>query len=482
MNILQMAWRSVIRKPVKSILLFFVVLIISSFLVSGMASENASVRTQDKTRQAVGAGFVLEGNEADRSKRIQEISRRIGEDKEGELEGVHQKKLETEWGTNWQVWTDNSFETLRTKDIEKIAGVPGIEDYNITTSSMAVNPVNFARIEETDVDQSGDVLGVCLVGNRDMALDLNVLSGNLTIKEGRMVQKTDLNVCVISEELAWKNQLKVGDKLQFNDYHDRENAKVHEAEIIGIYKVAQKMSPYMSGDTYRSENVIFTDLRFPEKAEGSEGDPLFAKAYFKVGDVKKYESVKESIKKVDIDWERYDLIDNNGNLDTMSSNFNELQSMSRILIWVVAGASFVILFLVFVFWMKSRVQEIGILLALGTSKVKILGQILLEAVMIAVIAVSASFVAAPVLSEVTANYLVEQQVEQKKEQELSDGDKVVKPFEESEQTVTGVEVDITFPMVLFDSAGVLALIVTAVGTAGMMVVRRNPKDIFSEMS
>ena len=25
----------------------------------------------------------------------------------------------------------------------------------------------------------------------------------------------------------------------------------------------------MSGDTYRSENVIFTDLRFPEKAEGA---------------------------------------------------------------------------------------------------------------------------------------------------------------------------------------------------------------------
>ena len=24
----------------------------------------------------------------------------------------------------------------------------------------------------------------------------------------------------------------------------------------------------MQGDTYRSENVIFTDLRFPEKAEG----------------------------------------------------------------------------------------------------------------------------------------------------------------------------------------------------------------------
>lgn len=482
MNILQMARRCVVRKPVKSILLFLVVFIISLFLLSGMASKNASVSTQDKTRQAVGAGFLLEGNEADRSKRVREISQRIGEDKEGELDGVHQKKLETEWGTNWQVWTDNSFETLRIEDIEKIADVPGIVDYNITTGFMAVNPVDFARIEEDDVDQSGDALGVCLIGNRDMALDLNVMSGNLTIKEGRMVQKEDLNVCVISEELAGKNHLKVGDKLQFNDYHDRENAKVYEAGIIGIYKVAQKMSPYMSGDTYRSENVIFTDLSFPEKAEGSEGEPLYTKAYFKLGDVKQYDSVKAAIKRVDIDWERYDLIDNNGNLETMSSNFNELESVSQILIWVVAGASFVILFLVFVFWMKSRVQEIGILLALGTSKVKILGQILLEAVMIAVIAVSVSFIVAPGMSEITANYLVEQQVEQKKEQDLADEGKVSKPFEESEQTVTGVNVEITPLMALLDSAGVLALIVTVVGTAGMMVVRRNPKDIFSEMS
>ena len=37
--------------------------------------------------------------------------------------------------------------------------------------------------------------------------------------------------------------------------------RAYEAEIIGIYQVKQKMTPYMSGDTYRSENVIFTDLK-----------------------------------------------------------------------------------------------------------------------------------------------------------------------------------------------------------------------------
>ena len=48
-----------------------------------------------------------------------------------------------------------------------------------------------------------------------MKMDSNVLSGNLTIKEGRMVQQGDTDVCVISEELAQENHLSVGDTLSF---------------------------------------------------------------------------------------------------------------------------------------------------------------------------------------------------------------------------------------------------------------------------
>lgn len=45
MNSFQLAVRSVIRKPVKSILLFLVIFMISLFLLAGMASKNASVAT-----------------------------------------------------------------------------------------------------------------------------------------------------------------------------------------------------------------------------------------------------------------------------------------------------------------------------------------------------------------------------------------------------------------------------------------------------
>ena len=276
-------------------LLFFVVFMISLFFLSGMASRNASITTQNKTKQAVGAGFLIEANEANKRNRADEILAKKTEGEEGNFDGVNVEKIETNYGTSW-------------------------------------------RVSYEDVDQSSDLLCVSLIGNKDMALDANVLSGNVTIKDGRMITEEDVDVCVISEELAEKNNLSVGNRIQFNDRRNVENRTVFGAEIVGIYRVQQKMTPVMAGDTYRSENIIFTDLGFPEKAEGSTSGALYKKAYFKVADVNQYDEIKKEIQKVDIGWERYDLIDNNGNINKMSQNFNDLENISQILVIVVAGA------------------------------------------------------------------------------------------------------------------------------------------------
>ena len=480
MNFLGLAKRSVLRKPVKNILLLLVVFVISTLLLSGMSSKNASIEVQDKTRQAIGAGFLLEKNDEYRAKRIDELSKKIG-DKEGELDGYYQKRIIINGVENWNTGTTNSFETLNREDIEKISKAQGIADYNITTATTAVNPVNFERIEDKDTDQSSDVGGVSLIGNRDMKMDTNVLSGNLYIKEGRMVQPSDTDVCVISEELAQANHLKVGDTLIFNDYHDTENATIAEAKIIGIYQVNQKMSPFMQGDTYRSENVIFTDLYFPQKAE-SESSPLFQRAYFKVENVNDYDKVKENIKKVKIDWQQYDLIDNNGNSETMSSNFNDLEKMSETMIFIISISGFIILILVFLFWMKNRVHEIGVFLALGISKLEIIGQIWSEAMIIAVFSIGLSFAAAPSVSQITADYLVDWQVQQTKEEAENDKGKISTEYVAPEQNVQSVKVNITSKMYLFNGAGVIFLITGSVMVSGIAILKKNPKDILSEMS
>lgn len=92
MNFFGLARRSVFRKPIKSILLLLIVFAISTLLLAGVASKNASIEVQDKTRQAIGAGFLLERNAEYRTKRVREYSEKIGNDKEGSFGGYHQEK------------------------------------------------------------------------------------------------------------------------------------------------------------------------------------------------------------------------------------------------------------------------------------------------------------------------------------------------------------------------------------------------------
>ena len=220
MNCFSLALRSVIRKPVKSTLLFVAVFIISLLLLSGMGSGKASIVMQDNTRQAMGAGLLLEENEADRHRRIEELSGQL-DHKEGSLGGYHQEKLTINGVESWRTWTDNSFETLTYGDIIKISEVDGVSDFNITTANTVVNPVNFQRIEDKDVDQSSDQLGVSLRGNLQMKYDFDVQNGNIVVNDGRMINREDKDVCVISRELAELNGLKVGDTLEFNNWKER---------------------------------------------------------------------------------------------------------------------------------------------------------------------------------------------------------------------------------------------------------------------
>lgn len=208
MNFAQRGIRSVIRKPIKSILLLLVVVVISSFFMSGIASQSANINTQDSTRQAVGATFRLELNEANRHTRLNEAAEHLGSAVEGNYGGVY--FFQTQDGSSG-VSTDNSFETILPEDAERIAETEGIEEYNLTTVATVVNPVNFKRIEDPDMDQSQDFGGVNLKGNRIMEMDMDVSAGKIKITDGRMTTKDDKDVCVISKELADLNGLKVGD-------------------------------------------------------------------------------------------------------------------------------------------------------------------------------------------------------------------------------------------------------------------------------
>lgn len=479
MNILSLSIRCLVRKRAKTILLLCIVFVTSCFIYAGWACKSANVQTQTEGKQALGASFRMEENEADRHDRTAEAIEKLG-GQNGSVDGSHIEQLES---GDWMIWHDNSFETLQMEDIETLAGQEGIAEYNITTANIVVNPVNFVRIEDPDVDQHSDLLGVSLRGNMDMRLDFDVWNGNIEVNEGRMITPEDIDVCVISRELAELNGLTVGDKLEFNSRKDREASKVYSAEIVGIYDTIHKITPIMYGDSYRSENIIMTNLRFPEKPQGCEGDPLYQYATFWVEDVDEYDTVKEQIKKADVNWKRYDFIDNTGMSDTMAENFGDLDEMSSIILILVAVSGAVIIFLVFLFWLKGRVHEIGIFLAIGKSKVVIIAQMMMEGILIGCISFMLATICAPALSKSVADYLVGYQVQQQEEQrKAEEGMTGAAGVIEYETEVMGVETKITGKVILLSASSILGVIFVAVFSSCMFVVIQKPKEILSKMS
>ncbi len=479
MNILELSIRCLVQKRAKTILLLSIVFVTSCFIYAGWACKSANVQTQTEGKQAIGASFRMEENEADRHDRTAEAIEKLG-GQNGSVDGSHIEQLES---GDWMIWHDNSFETLQMEDIETLAGQEGIAEYNVTTANIVVNPVNFVRIEDPDVDQHSDLLGVSLRGNMEMRLDFDVQNGNIEVNEGRMITAEDKDVCVISRELAELNGLVVGDRLEFNDRKERETSKAYSAEIVGIYDTVHKMTPIMYGDSYRSENIIFTDLRFPEKPQGCEGDPLYQYATFWVDNVDEYDAIREQIKKADINWKRYDFIDNTGMSDTMAENFGDLDEMSSIILVLAAVSGGAIIFLVFLFWLKGRVHEIGIFLAIGKSKGAVIAQMVVEGILIGCVSFILASACAPALSKSVADYLVGYQVQQQEEQrKAEEGMTGSAGVIEYETEVMGVETEVTGKVILLSACSILGIILVAVLSSCIFVVVQKPKEILSKMS
>lgn len=476
MNIFSLSIRCLARKKVRTILLFCIVFLASGFIYAGWSCRSASVQTQTEGKRAIGASFRLEENEANRHVRSSEALKKIGDNANGSADGTHVEQLES---GDWMIWHDNSFETLQMDDILTLASQDGIAEYNITTVNTVVNAVNFMRIEDPDVEQS-DGNWVSLRGNLEMRLDMDVQSGNIEVREGRMIAEDDKDVCVISRELADLNGLKLGDTLGFNERSEAETATVCQAEIIGIYETIYKMTPVMYGDSYRSENVIFTDLRLPEKAEGHKDDPLYQYATFWVENVDEYDTIKEQMKQADIDWNRYDFLDNTGMSDTVASNFGDLETMSTIILVLVICSSVVILFLVCLFWLGSRVHEIGVFWAMGKRKSMIVMQMLLEGVLVGSIAFLLATFCAPAISENVADYLVGYELEQQETEK--NAEQGVKLYLEDDTEVVGVQVAVTGEVILLSVCSVLGIIVAAVLFSCVSVAVKKPQEILSRMS
>ena len=476
------AFLYVTRKKGKSILLFFILLIMSTFVLTGLSTQKASQEAQKNLREALGGEFYVSVELSESNPYFRRV-----DDGEGALD------LYTELPV--------------TRDmINAIMEIGGIEKYDASAQTLvSTNLTIFPGNVPLKGELNNKIYARTVAGTENNSF---FQSGIMELTEGKHITGNESNAAVISRDMADQNSLQIGDSISLQADEEA------EVRIIGIYEIRKPDPAYASVVTYEKlENQIFIDTSALQDLFGDM--PMgFYEVAFSVYDPAQLDSIMSEVKGLSaIDWRAFEVAADNQTYLDAAAPLQKLQALVSSIIWVIALVSAVILSLILAMWGRSRIHETGVFLSLGIGKMRIIGQYLAEVLMIAVIAFGCSYFTSSAVAGQLANGLLQQNIPASEEQAAGvtitqkDGfseDVVVSIKDDSalsdmpsgqdtapevEVAADGAEADREQIRVTIDSYNMLQLyligiivIILSVGISSLSVMRLKPREILSKMS
>ena len=476
------AFLYVTRKKGKSILLFFILLIMSTFVLTGLSTQKASQEAQKNLREALGGEFYVSVELSESNPYFRRV-----DDGEGALD------LYTELPV--------------TRDmINAIMEIGGIEKYDASAQTLvSTNLTIFPGNVPLKGELNNKIYARTVAGTENNSF---FQSGIMELTEGKHITGNESNAAVISRDMADQNSLQIGDSISLQADEEA------EVKIIGIYEIRKPDPAYASVVTYEKlENQIFIDTSALQDLFGDMSVGFYEVA-FSVYDPAQLDSIMSEVKGLSaIDWRAFEVAADNQTYLDAAAPLQKLQALVSSIIWVIALVSAVILSLILTMWGRSRIHETGLFLSLGIGKMRIIGQYLAEVLMIAVIAFGCSYFTSSAVAGQLANGLLQQNIPASEEQAAGvtitkkDGfseDVVVSIKDDSalsdmpsgqdtapevEVAADGAEADREQIRVTIDSYNMLQLyligiivIILSVGISSLSVMRLKPREILSKMS
>ena len=278
------------------------------------------------------------------------------------------------------------------------------------------------------------------------------------LTEGENIARGEAGKVLVHEALVKKNQWKIGDKVSLKVLGEE---KELELFIQGIF-TGKKQEKYTGMSSDFSENMMFTD--YATMAQIFEKKKLVTSLKILVSDSEKLATLKAEMNKKSVQSEDYEISEEENQFSGMVEFLDMVKQMISVMIMAVIGAGIIVLSLVLILWVRERMYEIGILLAIGRSKMKIVGQFILELVLVSLPAM----ILAAILGRVFVGWILNAVLQKESLDNL----------DLSSFTTGGGGLDI-FAM----SYGLLILImVLAVIAASWMILTKKPKEILAKIS
>jgi putative ABC transport system permease protein len=462
MNTLKRAFLYTMRKKTKTLILFLVLVTISTFILTGLSIYKATNDSALSLRQSVGGSIRLELDENNRK--------------------------------NWQyqqaaggILVDYVGAPITDEDIQKIMSIDGIKAYN-GLGDGSVFAKDFSFISGFSFGAGSDYSRLPSVTDSEY---FNFFTRKaFQLVEGRHIKEGDDHVVLISTAIAEKNALKLGDSITVQCCYDSGNYPDVSLTIIGIY--AYEADNEFNTTSTDKRNRLIIDHKAMQEIMQRDVIQYDNGVDFYVDDPGEMERIASQIKALDLDWDSFTLKMDNSAYEAVAS---PLTAMQNLIVWLIVGCvavSVSILILILSMWIKQRRHETGILLSVGISKSRIILQYTVEVLMIAIIAFGLSFFTSNLISQGVSDLIFHQVSESQPLPEIElpdDGTEYLDitgqyiPYDTSNvETLESVQVNVSPNYLLYINIFGTLLIVFSVSAASISVIQMKPKKILSQMS
>ena len=462
MNTLKRAFLYTMRKKTKTLILFLVLVTISTFILTGLSIYKAADDSALSLRQSVGGSIRLELDENNRK--------------------------------NWQyqqaaggMLVDYVGAPITDEDIQKIMSIDGIKAYN-GLGDGSVFAKDFSFISGFSFGAGSDYSRLPSVTDSEY---FNFFTRKaFQLVEGRHIKEGDDHVVLISTAIAEKNALKLGDTITVQCCYDSGNYPDVSLTIIGIY--AYEADNEFNTTSTDKRNRLIIDHKAMQEIMQRDVIQYDNGVDFYVDDPREMEKIASQIKALDLDWDSFTLTMDNSAYEAVAS---PLTAMQNLIVWLIVGCVAVsvgILILILSMWIKQRRHETGILLSVGISKSRIILQYTVEVLMIAIVAFGLSFFTSNLISQGVSDLIFHQVSESQPLPEIElpdDGTEYLDitgqyiPYDTSNvETLESVQVDVSPDYLLYIYIFGTLLIAFSVSAASISVIQMKPKKILSQMS
>lgn len=361
------------------------------------------------------------------------------------------------------------FNVNQFKDIEKIKeieekiiqfdGLAKLKDAKVVSGEQKIN-------REDISDEFKNV--VSLEATNNTKKNILFSSGVFTVKEGKSIGENDKNSILVHEEFAKQNNLKLGDEvnLELLDTENNEQFRNHKFKIIGIFS-GKKQEKYTGLSSDFSENMVFVDYSTSQEIlNKTENNQIANKILMYSNSAESTDSALNKLKELKIDESNYSIEKDNNAFEESLESVSGIKHIIKIMTYSIMLGGVVVLSLILILWLRERIYEIGILLSIGTSKIKIIMQFILELVFISVLGVITSLFLGNVLLKIIADGFI------KSDESMVFGGSLIN------------NIDIMLNIKTFGESYLIlvSIIILSVVFASSLILIKKPKEILSKIT